>query len=76
MAAFASDGFLRSHEDRSRPVRTIAISDVFTGERAKSPNDPKLSHGGAWRGSCEVRRRRDIQTRKRERTDETGASQK
>ena len=21
--------------------------------RAQSPNDPKLSDGGAWRGSCE-----------------------
>ena len=42
----------------------------------EAPNDSKLSHGGAWRGSCEVRRRRDIQTREMERTDETGAGQK
>ena len=26
----------------------------------KSPNDLKLSDGGAWRGSCVVERRRDI----------------
>ena len=25
----------------------------FYGRYAKSPNDPKLSDGGAWRGSCE-----------------------
>ena len=30
--------------------------------RPKTPNDPKLSDGGAWRGSCVVERRRDVWT--------------
>ena len=49
---------------------------IFGSACAQSPNDPKLSDGGAWRGSCEVRRRRDMQARKEERTDETRTSQK
>ena len=51
---------------------------MFVGywESAESPNDPKLSDGGAWRGSCVVKRRRDMQARKEERTDETRTSQK
>ena len=53
------------------------LLDFFFGRGVgEAPNDPKLSDGGAWRGSCEVRRRRDIQTRKKERTDETRTSQK
>ena len=43
---------------------------------ARTPNDPKLSHGGAWRGSCGVRRRRDIRVRKECGTHETGTSVK
>ena len=45
-------------------------------DEGKPPIDPKLSDGGAWRGSCEVRRRRDIRAKKEERTDETGTSRK
>ena len=34
-------------------------------ETRATPNDPKLSDGGAWRGSCVVERRRDIRTTKK-----------
>ena len=53
---------------RNEYFRSFMAGDVAT------PNDPKLSDGGAWRGSCGVRRRRDIQATKEERTDETRTS--
>ena len=28
------------------------MNDSIKSKRAKGPNDPKLSDGGAWRGSC------------------------
>ena len=31
------------------------------GVRVATPNDPKLSDGGAWRGSCVVERSEGIQ---------------
>ena len=39
-----------------------------------TPNDPKLSDGGAWRGSCVVERSEGIRTTGDEQTDETGSS--
>ena len=42
----------------------------------ETPNEPKLSHGAAWRGSCGVRRRRDMRARKEWRTEETDTSVK
>ena len=33
--------------------------------RVATPNDPKLSDGGAWRGSCVVERSEGIRTRKK-----------
>ncbi len=41
---------------------------------AKSPNDPKLSDGGAWRGSCVVERSEGIRDREKGGSDETGPS--
>ena len=43
-------------------------------DTGRTPNDPKLSDGGAWRGSCEVERRRSIRTTKEGGADETGPS--
>jgi len=37
-------------------------------------NDPKLSDGGAWRGSCVVERREGIRAREKGGSDETGPS--
>ena len=39
-------------------------TEVFhcSDDARKSPNDPKLSDGGARRGSCVVERRKSIQT--------------
>ena len=54
-------------------VRQIASESC---ERVATPNEPKLSHGGAWRGSCEVRRRRDMRARKECGTHEMDASVK
>jgi hypothetical protein len=46
----------------------------FFGQIAHSackwPNDPKLSDGGAWRGSCVVERREGIRTTKEGGSDE------
>ena len=42
--------------------------------RVKGPNDPKLSDGGAWRGSCVVERRTDIRATAKGGSDETGPS--
>ena len=55
---------------RAWPINYMrCVTNVSSGEQAlvllcESPNDPKLSHGGAWRGSCGVRRRRDMRARK------------
>ena len=57
-------------------LQITAKMAFICSERVAAPNDLKLSDGGAWRGSCGVRRRRDIQATKVERTDETGPSQK
>ena len=46
------------------------------GRCVATPNDLKLSDGGAWRGSCVVERRVDIRTTEEEQTDETDASVK
>jgi hypothetical protein len=40
----------------------LKLCGVMVGCDAATPNDPKLSDGGAWRGSCVVERRRDIRT--------------
>ena len=37
-------------------------------------NDPKLSDGGAWRGSCVVERSEGIRAREKGGSDETGPS--
>ena len=47
----------------------------FTKDEA-TPNDPKLSDGGAWRGSCVVERGKGIRAREKGGSDETGPSQK
>jgi len=44
--------------------------------RVATPNDLKLSDGGAWRGSCVVERREGIRAREKGRSDETGPSYK
>ena len=41
--------------------------------RVATPNDLKLSDGGAWRGSCVVERCEDIRTREKGGSDETGS---
>ena len=40
----------------------------------EGPNDPKLSDGGAWRGSCVVERSEGIRAREKGGSDETGPS--
>ena len=45
----------------------------FPGDVA-TPNDPKLSDGGAWRGSCVVERSEGIRARVKGGSDETGPS--
>ena len=42
--------------------------------RVATPNDPKLSDGGAWRGSCVVERSEGIRVREKGGSDETGPS--
>ena len=42
--------------------------------RVATPNDPKLSDGGAWRGSCVVERSEGIRAREKGGSDETGPS--
>ena len=42
--------------------------------REETPNDPTLSDGGAWRGSCEVGRSEGIRAREKGGSDETGPS--
>ena len=46
----------------------------FHGRRGKSPNDLKLSDGGAWRGSCEGGAQRE-DTSVEERHERTGRAQ-
>ena len=55
--------------------RSLLFGFRYSGRRA-TPNEPKLSHGGAWRGSCGARRRRDMRARKECGTDETSTSVK
>ena len=61
---------------KSDGIRLGSLLGFILGSNSAKPNDPKLSDGGAWRGSCVVRRRRDIRATKMERTDETGPGQK
>ena len=39
--------------------------DPLNTTRVATPNDPKLSDGGAWRGSCVVERSEGIRTTKK-----------
>ena len=59
-----NEGDAAEDEQSTSPCRSALRSDLFitghTEEMRATPNDPKLSDGGAWRGSCEVRRRRGI----------------
>ena len=57
------------------------VDDVFDSSHngnggcgALTPNDPKLSDGGAWRGSCVVKRSEGIRAREKGGSDETGSS--
>ena len=46
-----------------RVYRLMMLLLVFIyGTREETPNDPKLSDGGAWRGSCVVERSEGIRT--------------
>ena len=47
---------------------------AFHETRAEWPNDPKLSDGGAWRGSCVVERSEGIRAREKGGSDETDPS--
>ena len=66
------------------PCRSVGGYGVFLfsflatihERRWQWPNEPKLSHGGAWRGSCGVRRRGGIRAKKEYGPDETGSSVK
>ena len=52
----------------------IQVLRVFKGRAADAPNDPKLSDGGARRGSCVVERRESIRAREKGGSEETGPS--
>jgi hypothetical protein len=54
-----------SHDSRSQRK----TEDEKPATISATPNDPKLSDGGAWRGSCEVERMVDIRARKECRTE-------
>ena len=45
-------GWFRKYECDDSGERT-KYEIALEKERCESPNDPKLSDGGAWRGSCE-----------------------
>ena len=55
-------------EDKSGRKVTLNTTRVAT------PNDPKLSDGGAWRGSCVVERSEGIRAKDKGGSDETGPS--
>ena len=50
------------------------INQAHTGDVGMTANDPKLSDGGAWRGSCVVERSGDIRARVKGGSGETGPS--
>jgi len=60
--------------ENSRHMLTMP-GDGRDGEFRRS-NDPKLSDGGAWRGSCVVGRSEGIQARERGGSDETRPDKK
>ena len=69
----------RSIENDSHEIAVVVSGESYCGKfiakRAlETPNDPKLSDGGAWRGSCVVERSEGIRAREKGGSDETGSS--
>ena len=54
---------LRVHCDGCNQIRLVWLS--LLGTRVATPNDPKLSDGGAWHGNCVVERSEGIRNTKK-----------
>ena len=65
------------HRRKATRYKTTRLSGAYGGVVfmfVQRPNDPKLSDGGAWRGSCVVERSGGIRARVKGGSDETGPS--
>ena len=61
------------HQRMTIHTDIVGNISVHTG-REQTPNDPKLSDRGAWRGSCVMERSEGIRPREKGGSDETGSS--